>query len=222
VVNPFGSVEKMSVRTQDYTMSGTANEGQRSGDDSITALTKEGLSVGLDITVLYHLEAAQAPAVYRGIGPDYGEVVIRPEIHSAIREIVADYEAKDIYSEKRTEAAAKLIERLKNTIGPRGIVIEEVLLRNVTLPEKISQSIEEKLQADQESQRYDFVLQKETKEAERKRIEAEGQKAAQQIISQGLTASYLNYLYLQGLKDRPGTIYVPVNPGNGIPLFKGL
>lgn len=222
MVNPLGAVEKMTIRTQEYTMSIATEEGKRRGDDSITALTKEGLSVSLDITVLYHLLADQAPGVYKNIGLDYSEIVIRPEIRSAIREIVADYDAKDIYSAKRTEAAATLIQRLKDKIEPRGIAVEEVLLRNVKLPDQLAQSIEQKLQADQESQRYDFVLQKEKKEADRKRIEAEGQRNAQQIISQGLTPAYLNYLYLQGLKDRPGTIYVPVNPNNGVPLFRGL
>lgn len=222
LVNPLGAVEKMSVRTEDYTMSITSNEGRRSGDDSITALTKEGLSVSLDITVLYHLVADRAPEVYKNIGLSYSEIVIRPEIRSAIRDITADYTAKEIYSEKRAEANAKLVERLKTKIETRGILLEEVLLRNVNLPTQLAQSIEQKLQAEQESQRYDFVLQKETKEAERKRIEAEGQRNAQKIISESLTFNYLNYLYLQGIKDRPGTIYVPVNPNNGLPLFKGL
>ena len=153
---------------------------------------------------------------------NYHEVVIRPEIRSAIREVVAQYEAKDIYSEKRGEAAVKILEALKTKIEPRGVGVEEVLLRNVALPKNLATSIESKLQAEQESQRYDFVLEKETKEAERKRIEAAGQRDAQQIITQGLTTPYLNYLYIQNLKDSKGTIYVPTNPSNGTPLFRSL
>jgi hypothetical protein len=101
-------------------------------------------------------------------------------------------------------------------------VLEEVLLRNVQLPPKLAQSIEEKLTAEQEAQRYDFVLDREKKEAERKRIEAEGQRDSQTIINQSLSPEYLNYLYLTSLKDREGTIYVPVNSDNGIPLFRNL
>ncbi|MFZ2969617.1 MAG: prohibitin family protein, partial [Minisyncoccia bacterium] len=97
-----------------------------------------------------------------------------------------------------------------------------ILLRNVILPAKLDQSIQEKLQAEQESQRYDFVLEKEKKEAERKRIEAEGIRDAQKTISESLSPEYINYLYIKELKDRAGTIYVPTNPDNGLPLFKGV
>ncbi|OGH93875.1 MAG: hypothetical protein A2538_01945 [Candidatus Magasanikbacteria bacterium RIFOXYD2_FULL_41_14] len=222
LINPLGSVEKMSIRTEDYTMSIVSTEGNKSGNDAISALTKEGLNVDLDITVLFHLIPEKASEVYRTIGMNYHEVVIRPEIRSAIREVVAQYEAKDIYSEKRGEAAVKILEALKTKIEPRGVGVEEVLLRNVALPKNLATSIESKLQAEQESQRYDFVLEKETKEAERKRIEAAGQRDAQQIITQGLTTPYLNYLYIQNLKDSKGTIYVPTNPSNGTPLFRSL
>ena len=153
---------------------------------------------------------------------NYIETIIRPSIRSGIREVVANYEAKDIYSEKRAEATMKITERLKSEIEPRGIVVEDVLLRNVNLPAKLVNAIQEKLTAEQEAQRYDFVLQREKKEAERKIIEAEGQRSAQQIISQSLTPNYLNYLYIKELKDREGTIYVPTNPSTGLPLFRGL
>lgn len=222
LVNPLGGVENLTVRTVDYTMSIAPNEGKKQGDDSIYALTKEGLSVSMDITVLYHLLPEKASAVYRNIGTNYEEIVIRPEIRSAIRDTAADYEAKEIYSDKRVEAGNKILERLKANIEPRGILVEEVLVRNVQLPDKLAASIEAKLQADQEAQQYDFILQKETKEAERKRIEAAGQRDSQKIISEGMTPSYLQYLYINSLKDRQGTIYVPINPSNGMPLFKGL
>lgn len=220
--NPLERVTKMSVRTQEYTMSVAQGEGERQGADAITALTKEGLSVDLDITILYHLVEDKASDVYRDVGLDYNEIIIRPQIRSVIREVIAQYEAKDIYSEKRQEAALKIFELLRGKLDPRGIELEDVLLRHVELPENLANSIQQKLQAEQESQRYEFILQTEQKEAERKRIEAEGQRNAQQIISQGLTQNYLNYLYIQSLKDREGTIYVPVNPSNGVPLFKNL
>lgn len=111
---------------------------------------------------------------------------------------------------------------MKTTLEPRGFFIEEALLRNVKLPNKLTASIEEKLTADQEAQRMEFVLLKEQQEAERKRIEAAGQRDSQKIINESLTDRYLEYLYINSLKDRQGTIYVPINPQNGMPLFKNL
>ena len=219
---PFSRVIKFDTRTQDYTMTAAIDEGQVRGDDSISALTKEGLKVSLDITVLYHLEKDQATELYKNIGRDYEDKIIRPAIRSTIREVVAQYQAVELYSEKREEANKNLLALLKKKIDPRGITVEDVLLRDVTLPAKLSDSIEEKLKADQEAQRFDFVLQKEEKEAERKRIEAAGQRDAQKIINESLTDRYLQYLYIRELKDREGTIYVPVNPNNGLPMFKGL
>lgn len=222
IINPLGAVDKMSTRTEQYTMSIMQEEGNRAGDDSITALTKEGLEVKLDITVLYHLDSEKASDMFSTVGKNYAETIVRPEIRADIREVIAQYEVSAIYSDKRGEAMDNLKKLLIRTLEPRGIYLEEVLLRNVILPDNLANSIQEKLQADQEQQRYDFVLQKERKEADRKRIEAEGQRDAQRTINESLTPNYLNYLYIQGLKDRQGTIYVPTNPDTGIPLFKGI
>ncbi|MBW6441019.1 prohibitin family protein [Patescibacteria group bacterium] len=222
LINPLAQITKLSTRTEQYTMSIAREEGQRLGDDSIDALTSEGLTVKLDITVFYHLVEESASDVYKNLGTDYQEKIIRPEIRSAIREVVAGYDSKSIYSEKREEIITTIREKMTSNIEPRGIAIEQVLLRNVILPAKLDSSIQEKLQAEQESQRYDFILEKEKKEAERKRIEAEGQRDAQKTINESLTAEYLNYLYIRELKDRTGTIYVPTNPDNGMPMFKGI
>lgn len=221
-VNPLGQVEKMSIRTEQYTMSVAQEEGVKKGDDSIDALTKEGLQLQLDITVLYSLQKDKASDVYLQLGSDFAQKVIRPEIRSAIREVAARYDANAVYSEKRKEMTEKIHESLASSLNTRGINVEDVLLRNVSLPAKLSDSIQEKLQADQEAQRYEFVLQKESKEAERKRIEAAGQRDAQKIIADGLTPNYLNYLYIQNLKDNKGTIYVPTSATTGLPLFKSV
>jgi regulator of protease activity HflC (stomatin/prohibitin superfamily) len=218
LINPLATVRLMSIRTEQYTMSIATTEGQKLGDDSIESLTKEGLKVSLDMTVLYHLVEESASDVYREIGMDYEEKILRPEVRSAIREIIALYEAKDIYSEKREEAVTKIEDVLKENLSPRGIEIESVLLRNVKLPQNLATGIEEKLTAEQEAQKYEFILQKEEKEAERKRIEAAGQRDAQQIINQSLSDRYLQYLYIQNLENREGTIYVPYD----LPLLRGL
>ena len=222
LVNPLAEVTKMSIRTEQYTMSIAREEGNKGGDDSIDALTSEGLTIKLDITVFYHLIEDKASDVYKTLGTDWEEKIIRPEIRSAIREIVANYDSKAIYSDKRDEIILAIKDSMIKSVEPRGIVIEQVLLRNVILPARLDSSIQEKLQAEQESQRYEFLLSKEKKEAERKIIEAKGQRDAQQIINESLTNNYLNYLYIKELKDRQGTIYVPINPSNGMPIFKDI
>ena len=222
LVIPLAKVTKMSIRTEEYTMSIAQGEGKKYGADAITSLTKEGLSVDLDMTVLYHLEEERASDIYKEVGLSYDEKIIRPTIRTSIRDIIAQYEAKDIYSEKRQEAAQKISDALKEQIEARGIVIEEVLLRNVALPANLAKAIQEKLQAEQEAEKYDFILQREAKEKERKIIEAEGQRDAQTIINESLTTNYLYYLYVNQLKDREGTIYVPTSSTTGLPLFRNI
>jgi len=222
LVIPVAKVTKMSIRTEEYTMSIAQGEGRKYGADAITSLTKEGLSVDLDMTVLYRLKEESASDVYRELGVTYDEKIIRPSIRTAIRDIIAQYEAKDIYSEKREEAADKIKEKLAVDLDSRGIIIENVLLRNVALPTSLAQAIQEKLQAEQEAEKYDFILEREKKEKERKVIEAEGQRDAQRIINESLSTNYLYYLYIKDLKDREGTIYVPTSPSTGMPLFREL
>ncbi len=221
IINPLEHIERMTIRTEEYTMSGIQGEGHKVGADQISALTNEGLPIDLDITVFYHLNENKASDVYKELGLNYQEKIIRPEIRSIIREIIAQYNAKDVYSEKRAEVSQKIQERMVESIEPRGIAIEQVLLRNVTLPAKLSASIQEKLQAEQDAQKYDFILQKEEKEADRKRIEAEGQRDAQTTIAESLTPKYLQYMYIKELKEREGTIYVPTG-NDGLPLFKSV
>ena len=222
LVIPLARVTKMSIRTEEYTMSIAQGEGKKYGADAITSLTKEGLSVDLDMTVLYHLEEDKASDIYRDVGLSYDEKIIRPTIRTVIRDIIAQYEAKDIYSEKRQEAANNISVNLKSQIEERGIVIEQVLLRNVALPANLANAIQEKLQAEQEAEKYDFILDKEKKEKERKVIEAEGQRDAQKIINESLSTNYLYFLYINQLKDLEGTVYVPTSPSTGMPLFRNI
>lgn len=222
VVNPLGKVDQMSIRTEEYTMSAVNGEGKVAGDDSIQALTKEGLNVSLDITVLYRLEESKATEVYRTVGLNYEEKIVRPEIRSTIREVVSQFTAKEIYSEKREEANDAIFKRLSESLSARGMSVESILLRNVSLPDNLAKSIQEKLQAEQEAQKYDFILEKEKKEKQRKVIEAEGQRDSQKIINESLSPNYLYYLYIRELKDRQGTIYIPTSPTTGMPVFKDL
>lgn len=200
-VNPLISVERMNIRTQVYTMSKIATEGAVGRDDAITSLTKEGLSVDLDVSVWFHLETEKAAIVYRDIGPNYVVTIVRPAIRTAIRNATAYYLVSEIYSEKREKFVKDIIEILKKDLEIRGIVVENVLLRNIQLPPKVKNAIDEKIAAEQEAQKMQFVLMKEEKEAERRRIEAEGIARAQKIISNSLTNQYLQWYYIQTMKE---------------------
>jgi len=224
IKNPFKSINDMSIKTQEYTMSIATGEGEKYGDDSITAITKEGLTVALDMTVLYRLNPPSADEIYKTIGPDYVKVIVRPQIRTVIREVVAKYEAKELYSEVRQAIAVEIFDLLKPELSIRGVILEKVMLRNIKLPAKLTNSIEAKLTAEQEAEQMQFVLQKEEQEAERKLIEAQGIKNAMEAIKQELTPEYNQYLAIQAMQElvgSPNTVYyfVPTSSdGMGIPL----
>ncbi len=219
LVNPIARVNRMSIRTEEFSMT---KEREGGAGDPITVLTKEGLDVTLDVTILYRLVEEKASDIYKEFGLQYRDVVIRPIIRSVIRQVISEFEAKDIYSEKRQEVGERMRTSLAKEFEPRGLLLEEVLLRDVELPDRLIQSIQDKLTAEQESQRYQFLLEQANKEAQRKRIEAAGQRDSQKIITESLTPTYLHYQYIQNLKDRQGTIYVPVSAQNGLPLFQNI
>jgi regulator of protease activity HflC (stomatin/prohibitin superfamily) len=205
IVNPFVNLEIMTVRTQAYTMSIAAEEGQRYGDDAISSLTKDGLEVQMDLTVWYHLLKSEAANVFQKIGSDYVDKIVRPAARTAIRNTAVRYMAVEIYSDKREEVQNQISKALERDFTERGIALEKVLLRNISLPPKVKNAIEVKLEAEQEAQKMEFVLQKETKEAERKKIEASGIAEAQDIIAKSLVGergrAYLSWKYLENLKN---------------------
>ena len=201
LVNPFISVQKMSIRTQEYTMSKRRGEGTIRGDDAISALTSEGLAIELDVTVWYHLEPSLAWKVYRDIGLNYVGKIVRPAIRTAIRNAAALYSVNDIYSANREKVAEYIFEELKEDLEPKGITVEDVLLRNVNLPERVRRAIDEKIAAEQEAQKMKYVLQREEQEAKRKEVEAKGIARAQKIIANSLSRNYLQWYYIQTLKE---------------------
>ena len=205
VVNPFIDLEIMTVRTQAYTMSIATEEGQRYGDDAITSLTKDGLEVAMDLTVWFHLDGTEAAIVFQKIGKDYVAKIVRPAARTAIRNTTVKYNAVEIYSEKREEVQTEINTSLAVDFKERGIILEKVLLRNIKLPAKVKNAIEAKLEADQDAQKMEFVLLKEIKEADRKKIEAGGIAEAQRIIAQSLIGergrAYLSWKYLENLKN---------------------
>ena len=228
IVNPFVDLEIMTIRTQAYTMSIATEEGQRYGDDAITSLTKDGLEVAMDLTVWYHLEASEAATVFQKIGADYVSKIVRPAARTAIRNTTVKYNAVEIYSEKREEVQSEINKSLEIDFKERGIVLEKVLLRNIKLPAKVKNAIEAKLEAEQDAQKMEFVLLKEVKEAERKKIEASGIAEAQRIIAQSLIGergrAYLSWKYLENLQSLyqspNNTIVISPYDKNFIPLLQ--
>jgi regulator of protease activity HflC (stomatin/prohibitin superfamily) len=200
-INPLMEIKRMDVRTQSYTMSSVHSEGQRVGDDAIATLSSDGLTIKLEVTILYHLNPESAQSVYRLIGLDYGEKVIRPEIRSAIRDIAVSFLSTDMYGSKREDFVTRVQKRLDSTFNKRGILLEQFLLRDVQLPDRVKAAIDEKIAAEQEAQKMTYVLQKEQKEAERKKVEAGGIAEAQRIISNSLNLFYLQWNYIQTLKE---------------------
>ncbi len=209
--NPFMNVKKMTTQTQSYTMSIVHTEGEKQGDDSITTLTKDNLTVNLDITVLYRLFALESPWVYRFLGNTdvYTENLVRPSIRTAIRNSAAKYTASELMGEKRAESERGIQNELESIFSEyfkgRGLVTglecERVLLRNVKPPDDLRKAIEEKLVEQQKRDAMVYVLERAQKEAEKRVIEAKGIADAQNIIDKTLTKEYLQWYYIETLKS---------------------
>ncbi len=201
LVNPFASVEKMTIRTEEYTMSVAPREGQVRGDDAIEALTSEGLMVRLDVTVWYHLVPEGAAEVYSKLGVKYVDKIVRPATRTSIRNVISNYKVEDIYTQSRESVSIQISENLRDAVKDRKVEIERVLLRDVKLPAKVQNEIDAKMAAKQEAEKMEFVLDKERREAERKAVEAKGVSDYNKIIAQSLSRSYLQWYYIKTLQQ---------------------
>jgi len=201
LVNPLVDVRELDIRTQNYTMSGVHDEGTISGDDAIRVLTSDGLEVTIDLSVLYRLNPDEAPRLIREIGTDYVDKIVRPITRTRIRDNSVYYEAVALYSTKRDEFQERIFRNIEADFKKRGLMLENLLVRNITLPASVKTAIEQKINAEQEAQKMQFVLQKEKQEAERKRVEAQGIADYQRIISESLTDRQLQYEQIKAMKD---------------------
>ncbi len=192
-INPLVNVERLDARTQNYTMSGVTDEGKKSGDDAIRVLTADGLEVTIDLTVLYRIVPADAPKLIKETGNDYEDKIVRPIARTRIRDNAVYYEAVALYSSKRDEFQNRIFKGIETDFNKRGLLLENLLVRNITLPAAVKSTIEQKIQAEQESQKMQFILAKERQEADRKRVEAQGIADYQKIISESLTDKQLQY-----------------------------
>jgi len=177
LINPFADVVQFSVRLRDV-------------KEEIAATSKEGLALGIDISIQYRIDPAKAASIYLSIGTEEREIVIS-RFRAISREIISGYSAEDVYATKREEVSLKLAEKLRSQLAPLGFIVDEALLRNVKVPETLQAAIQQRLKAEQENLQMKFVLEKETQEADRKRIEAKGRADAQKILSEGLTPAVL-------------------------------
>src|SRR6201996_4638920 len=193
VINPLVDVQRLDVKTQNYTMSAVRNEGAKEGDDAIRILTADGLEVVIDLTVLYKVIPANAPNILRETGIDFTDKIVRPVTRTVIRDNAVYYDAVSLYSTKREEFQNRIFKTLDEDFKQRGLLLEQLLVRNITLPQSVKTSIEQKISAEQDAQKMQFVLQKERQEADRKRVEAQGIADYQKILSTGLSDKQLQY-----------------------------
>ena len=233
LINPLLEVTNMSVRTETYTMARASGEGRILGDDSITVLSKDGLRMPLDITVAYRLLPADAPTVYRRLGENYEDKIIRPSARTSIREAASKFTAQEAYASKRselTEVTHKALEaRIKAMLSKQegfegeAFVIQQIMVRNVSLPARLRNAIEEKLSAEQDAQRMEFVLAKEKKEADRKEIEAKGIATFQKIVTGSINDQLLRWKGIEATEEiakSPNAKVVIIGSGkDGLPII---
>lgn len=201
VVNPLVDIKVFDIQTLNYTMSSVHDEGDKEGDDAIRVLSSDGLEVVLDLTVLYKITPSEAPRILKEIGPNYSEKIVRPIARTRIRDNSVYYEAVALYSTKKAEFQQRIFKSIEEDFKKRGLILEQLLIRNINLPESVKKTIESKINAEQEAQKMTFVLQKERQEAERKRVEAQGIADYQKIISSGLSDKQLQYEQIKAQKE---------------------
>jgi regulator of protease activity HflC (stomatin/prohibitin superfamily) len=221
-VNPLVEVTMFDTKTQNYTMSGVHDEGDKGGDDAIRVLSADGLEVIIDLTVLYRILPNEAPRILKEIGSDYKNTIVRPITRTKIRDNAVYYDAVSLYSTKRDEFQERIFKGIEKDFKSRGLVLEQLLVRNITLPQSVKVTIESKINAEQDAQKMQFVLQKERQEAERKRVEAQGIADYQKIINTGLSEQQLQYEMIKANKEiatSPNTKIIILGNGKGMPLM---
>ena len=200
-INPLYEVEKVDIKTLNYTMSGVLDEGVKGGDDAMRVLTADGLEVTIDLTVLFRVNKSEAPRLLRETGNDFQEKIVRPIARTKIRDNAVYYDAVALFSSKRDEFQNRIYQTIDDEFKKRGLQLENLLVRNITLPASVKAVIEQKINAEQDAQKMQFVLQKEKQEAERKRVEAQGISDYQRINNIGLTDNQLQYEQIKAMKE---------------------
>lgn len=222
LINPAVEVTTFSVQTENYTMSAKSSEGQVEGDDAIRVLSSDGLEVTIDLSILYKINPDKAPFILQNIGEKYEDKIVRPVTRTAIRDNAVNYQAVDLYSTKRQEFQAKINQTITLNFAKNGLTVQQILVRNISLPASVKASIESKINAEQDAQKMQFVLQKERQEADRKRVEAQGIADYQKILSTGLSDKQLQYETIKAQKEialSPNTKIIIMGAGKGNPIM---
>ena len=223
-INPFLDIIEIDTRTQNYTMSGVHDEGAKTGDDAIRVLSADGLEVTIDLTVLYRVVPVDAPKLFKETGLDYSDKIVRPISRTKIRDNAVYYDAVSLYSTKRDEFQARIYQTIEQEFKARGLLLENLLVRNITLPTSVKNAIEAKINAEQDAQKMQFVLQKERQEADRKRVEAQGIADYQRIINESLTDKQLTYEQIKVMRDlaaSPNAKMIIMGKGNSPIILDG-
>ena len=211
-INPLKTNNEMSIQTQTI-------------KESANVPSSEGLMMALDTSLIYHLNPDRAADVFQHIGADYEDKVVENQLRSAIREATASHTANALYTGEREMVAKQIQEKISEDLAKRGITVEAILLRDIQLPATLKASIESKQQAEQEALAMNFRLQKETQEAQRKRIEAGGIRDFQQIVAQGISPQLLEWKGIEATeslaKSNNSKVVVIGNSKNGLPLILG-
>ena len=218
-VNPLVEVVTFDIKTQNYTMSAKHDEGDVAGDDAIRVLSADGLEVVIDLTVLYKVIPSKAPDILKEIGTDYRNTIVRPICRTKIRDNAVYYDAVALYSTKRDEFQQRIYTTIEKDFKNRGLLLEQLLIRNITLPASVKSSIESKINAEQDAQKMTFVLQKEHQEAERKRVEAQGIADYQKILSTGLSDKQLQYEMIKAIATSPNAKLIIMGGGKNTPIM---
>jgi prohibitin 1 len=209
LVSPLKSVQKLSVQTQ-------------SVKESANVPSNEGLILALDTSLLFRLDKDKAAYVYQTVGENYSEKIVEPTLRAAIRAATSAHTANALYTNARELVQQQIQEELTAQLAPRGVIVENVLLRDVQLPAMLKGSIEAKQQAEQDALRMSFILQKEKQEAERKRIEAQGIADFQKIVATGISAQLLEWKGIEATEKLAASSNAKVviigNAKNGLPL----
>lgn len=212
IIAPWNTMHIYNVRKQELT-------------ETMDVLANNGLNIRIDLTLRYKPIENKVGYLHNEIGQSYVNTIIIPEIRSSTREVMGNFAPEELYSKKREEVQSQILSRTKEVLIKNFIELDAVLIREIILPEKIKVAIERKLEQEQQSQEYEFRIVKETKEAERKRIEAEGIKQYQNIVSQSLSDRLLKWQGIEATKElanSQNTKVIVVGGGDGgLPLILG-
>jgi prohibitin 1 len=212
LINPLKTNNEMSIQTQTI-------------KESASVPSSEGLVMNLDTSLIYHVDPSKVSDVFQKIGANYESVLIEPNLRAAIREATASHTANALYTGEREMVAKQIYDQLTGLLAQRGFIVESILLRDIQLPGTLKSSIEAKQQAEQEALAMNFRLQKETQEAQRKRIEAAGIRDFQQIVAQGISPQLLEWKGIEATenlaKSSNAKVVVIGGGKNGLPLILG-